>query len=96
MDYRFSLKPMSPERPSDHAHTSCLRVDTDLAILGLVIFICVLLHLVSMAVAACPLQPWMDDPKRSSAFDDWRTDFPPILVLLLHYLSFSTQELFDP
>jgi hypothetical protein len=28
---------------------------------------------VSVAVAACPLQAWMDDPKRSSALDDRRT-----------------------
>jgi hypothetical protein len=49
-----------------------------------------------MAVADCPLQAWMDDPKRSSALDDWRTDFPPILVLLLHYLSISKQGLFEP
>jgi hypothetical protein len=41
---------------------------------------------VSMAVAACPLQARMDDPKWSSALDHWRTDFPPILVLLLHRL----------
>jgi hypothetical protein len=32
----------------------------------------------------------------SSALDDWRTDFPPILIGLLHYLSFLTQELFEP
>jgi hypothetical protein len=51
---------------------------------------------VSVAVAACPLQAWMDDPKRSSALDDWRTDFLPILVFLSHCLSFSTQELFEP
>jgi hypothetical protein len=51
---------------------------------------------ISMAVAACPLQAWMDDPKRSSALDDSRTDFPQILVLLVHCLSFSTQGLFDP
>jgi hypothetical protein len=31
---------------------------------------------VSMAMAACPLQVWMDDPKQSSALDDWSTDFP--------------------
>jgi hypothetical protein len=41
-------------------------------------------------------KPPMDRPRRSSAPDDWRADFPPILVLLLHCLSFSTQELFEP
>jgi hypothetical protein len=45
-------------------------------------------------VVAAPVYQFIT--KRSSAPDDRRTDFPAILVILLHYSSFSTQEGFDP